>query len=700
MLNLLDLVAKITLDDADYQKVLEDSQKKASKFGEGLKTAFKAGGVALAAVTTAVAAFTKKAVEGYAEFEQLEGGIKKLYGNMGLSLEDYAKSIGKTAEQAQGQWEKLERAQTLALSNAQQAYKTTGMSANEYMQNITGFSAALITSLKGNTEQAASVADMAMRDIADNANTFGKYSAQELAQVYQALAKGTYTTLDNLNLGYGGSKEGMQALIKKANELGKAQGKNAKLSINNYADIVEAIHRVQEAMNITGTTEREAATTIQGSIGMARAAWDNLVAGFSNPDADIGRLISNMVKTGSIALKNIVPAVETVLSNIVEALGQISPILTQVINYAVTDLLPKLVQAGGQVLGAIVQGIIENVPQIMQAAIDIVMYLGKYLADNSKNLAPTIVDLVLTIVNMFLDNIDQIVDVGIDILMGLIDGIVATIPVLVEKIPEIIARIVEAIIVNLPKIIDAGYKMVVALGNGIIQNAGKLKESATKMIDTIKRTWNEKGQRLREQGRAVVNWIKSGWDYATSSAKLWGSALIDKIKNGITSAWNSFISTIKQKFGMVDTEANTSFSKVRTTIENIWNGIKNFLSTIFGGIVSLATNFWGNLFSIITGKTTLTTDSVKKSYSGLKDSLSTTWGNIKSTASTVWGGIKSAITGSTDDAERSVKGSASAMGNAVENAFGNGGKNISSPVTSACIPVSDGTERSLRTTAD
>ena len=230
----------------------------------------------------------KSAISAYADFEQLEGGISKLYGDAAGKMMDYAR----------------------------QAYATAGMSANEYIQNVTGFSAALLKSVGDDANAAADIADMAMRDISDNANMFGKYTASELAGVYQALARGQYQTLDNLQLGYGGKKKGLQELIDHANELRKAEGKNADLSIENYADIVQAIHAVQEELKITGTTEKEASNTITGSINKMKAAWQNLLVSFSDPNGDVEGNISKLFESLKTVAKNLVPVFKKTLKSI------------------------------------------------------------------------------------------------------------------------------------------------------------------------------------------------------------------------------------------------------------------------------------------------------------------------------------------------------------------------------------------------
>lgn len=288
--NVFNLEATITLNADEYERSLKDSEKKTSTFADVLKAnlasdTIKAGVKKLAGV---VADVGKAAYTSYAQHEQLTDGIKKLYG-------DAAQAV---------------------ISNANGAYKSAQMSANSYMSNIMGFSAALVESLNKDQKEAAKVADTALRDVADNANAFGKYTVEELAGVYQALAKGQYQTLDNLMLGFAGTKEGLQQLLDKANELNEEQGIHTQYSINNFADIVNAIHKVQEEMGIAGTASGEAANTIEGSTAMAKAAWENLATGMADSSADMEGLTKDFVDSVFTAGKNIIPRVQQIVTGV------------------------------------------------------------------------------------------------------------------------------------------------------------------------------------------------------------------------------------------------------------------------------------------------------------------------------------------------------------------------------------------------
>lgn len=288
--NVFELFATISLDTDEYERKLKDSENKTSTFADVLKANLASGAIIAGVKKLAgvVADVGKAAYTSYAQHEQLTDGIKKLYG-------DAAQAV---------------------ISNANGAYKSAQMSANSYMSNIMGFSAALVESLNKDQKEAAKVADTALRDVADNANAFGKYTVEELAGVYQALAKGQYQTLDNLMLGFAGTKEGLQQLLDKANELNEEQGIHTQYSIDNFADIVNAIHKVQEEMGIAGTASGEAANTIEGSTAMAKAAWENLATGMADSNADMEGLTKDFVDSVFTAGMNIIPRVQQIVTGV------------------------------------------------------------------------------------------------------------------------------------------------------------------------------------------------------------------------------------------------------------------------------------------------------------------------------------------------------------------------------------------------
>ena len=377
-INLLDLMVKVGIDDKATSGVEKVASKVKGAFGAIGRTA--AAGVAAAA--TAVGALGSQALGMYASYEQNVGGIQKLFGNMGKSLEEYAALTGQSTDECAGKWQQLEQAQTTVLSNAGNAWQTAGMSANQYMEQVTGFSAALITSLGNDTNAAADYANMAMVDMSDNANTFGT-DMQSLQWAYQGFAKQNYTMLDNLKLGYGGTKEEMERLISDANRVKEANGEMADLSIDSFADVTEAIHIIQEQMNIAGTTAREASTTIEGSVNAMKAAWENWLTGLGDDSADMQQLTENLVQSFETAAGNVVPRIAVIVGTLI---GQVPGLVSQ--------LGPVAAQAVGDIFAEALRGIYDALPTEVQQKVDEIalQFEGSGLAESISGFLGTIAD--------------------------------------------------------------------------------------------------------------------------------------------------------------------------------------------------------------------------------------------------------------------------------------------------------------------
>lgn len=299
-----------------------DAATAGSLMGGKLKAAFGkvVAGIGAAAVGKQILDLGKNAFQAYSDFEQLSGGVAKLYGNAGQSVSQYAATQGKSIAEVTATWQRNNAAQDTVLKNAAAAFKTCGMSANDYMTQATSFSAALINSLGGDTQKAAAMTDVAMRAMSDNINTFGS-SAEDVSNAFNGFAKQNYTMLDNLKLGYGGTKEEMQRLIDDANEWGAANGEASDLSIDSFADVVQAIQQIQEKQQIAGTTSREAASTIEGSMASAKAAWTNLLAEIGKSDGNVKQAVKQLFDAGVTVLKNALPRVGQIISGALSAVG-------------------------------------------------------------------------------------------------------------------------------------------------------------------------------------------------------------------------------------------------------------------------------------------------------------------------------------------------------------------------------------------
>ena len=360
-------------------KLVDLGKKGATAAFNGLKKlagiSFKALTVGLAGAATATGVLVKNAVSAYADYEQLVGGVETLFGAGGLSIEDYAKSVGKSVGSVKGEYNTLMESQNLVLKNANDAYKTAGLSANQYMDTITSFSASMIASVGGDTKKAAELSNMAIVDMSDNANKMGT-SMDSIIQTYQSLAKGNYAMLDNLKLGYGGTKEELKRLLKDASKL---TGK--KFKISNYSDVVEAIHAIQENMGITGTTAKEASSTISGSLASMKAAWGNLMPALIQGGDAFDQCVDNLVDSAKTFFKNIKPAITKALSGIGDLITELAPIIEAEFPTLIDELLPPLLKAAT----ALLKGLIIALPSIAKTIIneipDILKGVGEAIAD-------------------------------------------------------------------------------------------------------------------------------------------------------------------------------------------------------------------------------------------------------------------------------------------------------------------------------
>ena len=441
-MNLLDLFVKISVDDGDVDKSFSETSSKAEtlagKLKGGLATAAKVGGAAIAAAGAAAVAITKQAVENYGEYEQLVAGVETLFKSSADTVMQYAEN----------------------------AYQTAGMSANEYMTTVTAFSASLLQSMGNDTDAAAEKANLAITDMSDNANKMGT-SMESIQNAYQGFAKQNYTMLDNLKLGYGGTKEEMQRLLDDANALNAAQGNYTNYTIDSYADIVDAIHTVQTEMGITGTTQLEASTTIQGSIASMKAAYDNFITGLGDENADMAELITNLLGSTVTVAENLLPVVEKILENIGVVVQEKGPeMIEKFVGYAV-EKLPQVIELGMKMVLAIVSGLANNLPQIVRS----------------------VLDMMATIVKTFVSSLPNIVDVGKQIVKGLWEGIKAMGSWIKEKVGSFFSGIVSGVKSKLgihsPSRVFAGIgeNMALGLGKGWDNEYDSIKRGITGGLD-------------------------------------------------------------------------------------------------------------------------------------------------------------------------------------------------------------------------
>ena len=503
---------------------------KGNLISEGIISGIKGLANAMKSVGSAMLDVGKQAVNSYADYEQLVGGVETLFKNSAGVVENYANN----------------------------AYKSAGLSANEYMDTVTSFSASLLQSLGNNTGKSAEYADRAIVDMADNANKMGT-SMDMIQSAYQGFSKQNYTMLDNLKLGYGGTKTEMERLISDANKVKKANGEMANLSINSFADVTEAIHIIQSEMGITGTTAKEANETISGSIASTQSAWKNLLTGLANGNADLSGLMKNLVDGVMTTANNIMPAIQQVADSIVEMIPEVlkniitnlpkfldagSKILKQLIS-GLTNNIPLIMDAVMRIINMIITTIIQNLPQILKMGIEIVAYLVQGIAEQLPTLIPQMIDAVILMVETLLDNIDLIIDAGIQLLMGLADGLITALPNLIDKIPEIIDKLIDAIVNNLPKLIEAGIILIVKLSEGLIQAIPRLVSKIPQIIASLINGIGNYYGKLIEIGKNLLGKIKDGIVSGISGMVDVGKNIVKGLWNGINNAKDWVLNKIK-----------------------------------------------------------------------------------------------------------------------------------------------------------
>lgn len=537
------VVIKIKGDDSPFQKVL-------GKIGSAVNTAVKASAAAVGAASAGVAALGTACINAYADYEQLAGGVETLF-------KDSAETIH---------------------SFADNAYKTAGLPANEYMETVTSFSASLLQSLDGDTEKAAAAADLAITDMADNANKMGT-AMESIQYAYQGFAKQNYTMLDNLKLGYGGTKEEMQRLLADAEKLS-----GVKYDLSSYADIVEAIHVIQTEMGITGTTAEEASTTIQGSVAGMKAAWANLMVGMADDTQDFDLLLSNFIESIGTVADNLLPRIGVVIEGMGKLVAGLAPEIASALPTLTNELLPNLVELGVQSISALVQGIQENgdslaagalsivgtlaegiaelLPMVADTAASLVVSLADGLTESLPNIIPIAIETISTLVENLTENANTVIDAGIQIILALGEGLIAALPQLIETVPQIVINIANVINDNAPKLVDTALYLITRLAVGLVQAIPTLVVNIPKIIEAIVAAF------------MAFQWLNLG------------KQLIDGVANGVKKAGESMATAAKNAFSkfkskITGSEVATELKNIgKYIIDGIVGGIKNSLSKI------------------------------------------------------------------------------------------------------------------------
>lgn len=483
-----DLIFNTRLDTAGLKSGLQGAGGEILKMST--QAAAKIGEISLAAAgaaTAAIAALSKSAIECYGDYEQLIGGVETLFKDSADVIKGYS----------------------------EEAFRTVGMSANEYMETVTGFSASLISSMGNDTEAAAEKANTALSDMSDNANKMGS-DLESIKNAYSGFSKQNYTMLDNLKIGYGGTKSEMERLLADAEKLQKSKGVDVSYDISSFADIVDAIHVIQTEMDITGTTAKEASSTIQGSISAAKAAWQNLLTGMSDPTQDFDKLLNDVVESVVTVSDNLAPRIMAVLPTMATGITELTENLLPLIPETVEQMLPSVIDGANsivsallntlssfadtaipivtenadEIIGTLISGIVSAAPNlagsaaqlctsiaeailsnadiITEGASDIVTALADGISDNLDSLVPSAIDAALTVAETILENADKLSEAAASLIDGLANGITASIPILAEKAPDIVSKLFDALVDSSEILIDAGVDFCTVIADELI----------------------------------------------------------------------------------------------------------------------------------------------------------------------------------------------------------------------------------------
>lgn len=605
-MDVFDLCASLSLDKSQYDKGLGEAEKSGSSIGSRIGAGFakvgKAVTVGIGAASTAVGALASMSVKGYSDYEQLAGGVETLFKKSSQSV----------------------------INNASKAYQTAGMSANEYMETVTGFSASLLQSLGGDTQKAAEKADTAIRDMSDNANKMGT-DIESIQNAYQGFAKQNYTMLDNLKLGYGGTKEEMARLIKDANRIKEANGEMGDLSINSFADIVEAIHTVQNEMGITGTTAEEASSTIQGSISSMQAAWTNLITGLADPDADLDALINGFVDSVTTVGENIIPKIEVIFNGIAKVIEKLTPKIIEALPGVIEKILPVVVSGLSTLMDAIIDAapqLVSNIlsllpdilsavgtlvkkinsalpklakmlfsalpkliPQLVSTITDVVSDSMKHTGEILQPLIDNLPQIIIAVVDGLLDNLPNLLEGINSLVMGIVKAIPDIISGLTSALPFIVERVILSLIECLPQIINGLIELTVLIVAHLPEIIMGLIKALPGIIETMANELIECAPRIWEAFSQIF-----------------------------TNAWT----TIQEVFAPIGEFFYNIFSDAFDGIKNAWNGITGFFSGLLDGIKGVFSGI-GGWFSGI--------------FDDAVEGIKTAWDGIATWFQTLWDGI-------------------------------------------------------------
>lgn len=513
----------------DVQNEVKETEKKASTFGDTLKAilasdVIKKGAEALGKAIGKVGDTVKQSIGNFAEYEQLVGGVDTLFKDSSQKVQKYAAD----------------------------AYKTAGLSANDYMAQVTSFSASLLQSLDGDTNAAADAANQAVIDMADNANKMGT-SVESIQNAYQGFAKQNYTMLDNLKLGYGGTKTEMERLLADAEKIS-----GIKYDINNLNDVYSAIHVIQGELGITGTTAKEASTTIQGSAASMKAAWDNMLTGIASGTGNVQDMVHGFIETVKTTVSNLTPVLKEIVKQLPGVFSELTTAVIEMINTTVPELLPPLIES-----------LIALIPTLVEGLITLIIILCENLSAIIQPIIDALPTIIMSIVNALLNNLPTLINGVIQLVLGIVAATGQIIETLVPMIPDIIFAIVEAIIAAIPDILEGVWQVVLSLFSLMGDCVEGLWGYVTSFWDNVTELFGKVSDWFYEHViKPIGDFFKDLWD---------------GIKDIFASVGNFFKETFQKGVDKI----KAVFGKVTAFFSDVWTKIKNIFSKV-GEVVGKA----------------------------------------------------------------------------------------------------------------
>lgn len=637
---------------------MKDATNSASKMSSVMKgigsSAIKVGkglAVAGAAAATAVTALVSKSVGAFADYEQLTGGVETLFGAGGRSVEEYAQSVGKSVSDIQGKYDSLMSAQNVVLENANKAYMTAGMSANEYMDTVTGFSASLISSLGGDTNKAADYANSALVDMSDNANKMGT-DMESIKNAYQGFAKQNYTMLDNLKLGYGGTQEEMKRLLSDAEKL-----TGQRYNISSFADITQAIHAIQTQMDITGTTAKEASTTISGSWGSLKAAFQNVLVGLTTGEDMFDQSLDALINTAVTFGQNIIPAIKGALSGVGYLIEGLAPIIGETIPPLINDLAPTLANSAVSLISSLVNGLTQNATQFSECLSNMIIVAVAGISTVVPQLLDAASKIVSNLMQGLTNSMPQIVNGAVTLIEGLVDGLVDNVPLLVMGAVQLVASLANGLIANLPRIIDAGVNLITGIVSAsysmmpqIIQNgmqlvvnlAVGLVRAIPQLIAALPRITGAIVKEFKS-----VNWFDLGLQLIKS---IW-----EGIKSIGSEMWNGVKEKTSELWGGVKNVVSEKLNNIKSTYDAHGRGLKGATFAAIEGVKEYYRTGYDAINQLTGGKLGEVVNAVGEKMEVVKGKFSEAFGNVKNTVMTIFENIKNGITEKISAAVNKVK---------------------------------------------